>query len=85
MSSNTLIKVLLVVAILNVSGILFAQNEPLPKSDSLELANVTSNFNLSEHYTPDIKTVILQTETIDEADNALADYLMTSSLLSPIR
>lgn len=75
MSFNTSIKILLIIAIINVSGILFAQNETLHKSDSLELSNVTSDFNLSEHYTPDIKTVILQTETIEEADDALADYL----------
>ncbi len=75
MSFNTFFKTLLIFTLIICNGVLLAQEETLTTKDSLDLVNVTSEFDLSKHYTPDIKTVILQTESIEEADNTLADYL----------
>lgn len=75
MSLSSSLKTLLIFIILTINGILFAQEETLTTKDSLDLINLTNDFDLSEHYTPDIKTVILQTESVEEADNTLAEYL----------
>ncbi|MBL7129520.1 MAG: L,D-transpeptidase [Ignavibacteria bacterium] len=75
MSFNKFLKTLLIFTILTFSGTLLAQEEALTAKDSLDLVNLTSEFDLSKHYTPDIKTVILQTESVEEADNTLAEYL----------
>ena len=75
MSFSTFFMTLLIFTVIILNGVLLAQEEALTAKDSLDLINLMSEFDLSKHYTPDIKTVILQTESIEEADNTLAEYL----------